>query len=195
MARVTFVKGQKWTRLEHNLANPEKALKAIGLVMVSESQRSFTEQKFGDATWPERAPVNVFGLIRDFSLGRTEPMQRRFERRPALQDTGRLAQSIASRVVGTNTVEVGTNVEYAMVHQVGGQTQSEPMTSAVRRAIWHWLQKQSTVLKRQVGWVLNKKFVDKRITQNVPARPFLGITDRTRTAVRSILGIEIMEAK
>lgn len=194
MARVTFVKGAKWTRLEHNLANPEKALKAIGIVMVAESQRAFTEQRLGDTAWPERAPVNVFGLLYDFSVGRTEPLQRRFERRPALRDTGRLAQSIASRVGGNNTVEVGSNVEYASVHQFGGETESVPMTSGMRRAVWTWLQKQSTALKRQVGWVLNRKFIDKRITQTVPARPFLGITDRTRTAVRSILGVEIMEA-
>lgn len=193
MPRVTFVKGAKWLRLEHNLANPEKALKAIGLVMVAESQRSFTEQKLGDAVWPERAPVNVFGLLSDFALGRTEPMARRFERRPALRDTGRLVQSIASRVVGTNTVEVGSNVDYASVHQFGGVTESVPMTSSLRRAVWHWLAKQDTKLKRQIGWVLNRKFVDKRITQEVPARPFLGVTDKTRAAVRSILGVEIME--
>lgn len=193
MPRVTFHKGEKFERIERALANPEKALKQIGAVMQAESLSAFKLQALGGKQWPERAPVNVFGIISDFALGRDAPLARRFERRPALVDTGRLRSSIAWQIVGTHAVEVGTTVEYAAVHQFGGTAKSARMTSPIRQALWKWLQKQSTEIKRRVGWALNKKFRDQQIEQQVPARPFLGVTDVTRAAVRKIIGVEIME--
>ncbi len=193
MPRVTFHKGEKFERLERALANPERALKQIGAVMQAESLSAFKLQALGASAWPERAPVNVFGIVADFALGRTAPLARRFERRPALVDTGRLRSSIAWQIVGTHAVEVGTTVEYAAVHQFGGVSKSARMTSPVRQALWKWLRTQSTEIKRRVGWVLNRKYRDEQIEQRVPPRPFLGITDTTRAAVRKIIGVEIME--
>jgi len=190
--RVTFKKGAKVERIEKNLADPHAALKKIGILMVAESQRAFKTQQFGRGKWEQRAPVNVFGIIADFHMGRTKPPARRFDRRPALRDTGRLASSIAYQVTG-NVVEVGTNLDYAAVHQTGGETESEPITGAVRRGLWRWLKKESTELKRRLGWLLNKKFRDERLTQTVPARPFIGVTPETRAAVKKAVGVEIME--
>jgi len=194
MPRVTFEKGAKVGRIERNLANPEATLKQIGVLMVAESQRSFKAQQFGDKKWDQRAPVNVFGVIADFHAGKRKPAARRFDRRPALRDTGRLASSIAFQVVG-DTVEVGTNLDYAEVHQTGGETESKPLTSSVRSNLWRWLRKQSSEIKRRLGWVLNKKFRDEKLTQKVPARPFLGITPQTRKTISKMIGVHIMEAK
>lgn len=194
MPRVTFHKGEKFERIERALASPDKALKQIGALMQAESLSAFKVQQFGGKPWAERAPVNVFGIIADFALGRTQPLARRFERRPVLIDTGRLRSSIAWQIAGTHAVEVGTTVEYAPLHQFGGTAKSARMTSPVRTALWKWLQTQSTDIKRRVGWVLNKKYRNEQVTQQVPARPFLGLTDTTRAAVRKILGVEIMEA-
>ena len=194
MTRATFKKGAKVARIERKLADPSKALAQIGVLMVAESQRSFRDQKLGTTKWEPRAPVNVFGIIADFHDGRKKPPARRFERRPALRDTGRLASSIAHSVKG-NVVEVGTTVRYAAVHLRGGEVESKPLTSAVRSALWKWLRNQSTELKRRLGWVLNRKFRDKTLKQEVPARPFLGITAETRRNVRKVVGVEIMEAK
>lgn len=38
-----------------------------------------------------------------------------------LLDTGRLRNSIASRLLGAGGVEVGTNLKYAAIHQFGGK--------------------------------------------------------------------------
>jgi phage gpG-like protein len=187
-----FVKGGKIERIEKRLDDPAKILAKIGVAMVAESQRAFKAQRFGRDQWEPRAPVNVFGILSDFAAGKTKPPARRLEQRPALRDTGRLASSIAYQVRG-DTVEVGTSVEYAAVHQEGGETESVPVNAQVRRALWKWLKTQSTQVKRQIGWVLNKKFRDQRLKQRVPARPFIGVTAETRVFVRKIVGVEIAE--
>lgn len=196
--RVTFKAGAKAERIQKNLKNPARALKQIGVLMVAESQRAFKAQSFGTTKWEPRAPVNVFGIIADFHAGRRKPLARRFDRRPALRDTGRLMSSIAYEVKG-DMVEVGTNLGYASVHQTGGEVESEPLTESVRRALSRWLKKGGDGPTRQalarpaLEWVLNKKFHDKPVTARVPARPFVGITSATRKAVRRIIGNDIME--
>lgn len=192
--RVTFQKGAKVGRMERNLANPHAALTQIGVLMVAESQRAFKAQQFGAKKWDQRAPVNIFGIIADFHQGRRKPPARRFQRRPALRDTGRLASSIAFEVIG-NTVEVGTPLDYAEVHQTGGEVESKPLTGQVRRNLWRWLKTQNAELKRRIGWVLNRKFKDETLTATVPARPFLGITPETRKAVDKVVGVQIMETR
>ena len=67
------------------------------------------------------------GIIADLHAGKKVPAARRLEPRPALRDTGRLANSIAFRVAG-DSVEVGSNVEYAGTHHHGGETESKPIT-------------------------------------------------------------------
>lgn len=195
MARATFKKGAKVSRWEANLANPSAALKQIGVLMVAESRRAFTEQRFGAKPWQPRAPVNIFGIIADFHQGKKAPPNRRFERRPALRDTGRLAGSIAFRLIGTSVVEVGSNLPYAGAHHTGGEVESQPITQKVRAALWKWLRNKGPELKRRLGWLLNKKFIDQRLTMEVPKRPLVGITRQTRAYVREAVGVKIMEAR
>ena len=194
MARVTFKKGAKVARIEGNLDNPTKALKQIGALMVAESQLAFKAQSFGGKRWDPRGPVNVFGVIADFSEGRRAPAARRFQRRPALRDTGRLSASINFRVSG-NTVEVGTNLPYAAIHQTGGDVESKPITSVVRSRLWAWLKNQGKPVRRSLGFLLNKKYKDKTLKGSVPKRQFIGITKRTRQFVRKAVGVEIMEVR
>lgn len=192
--RVQFRPGAKVERIQKRLDEPTRALKQVGALMVAESQGSFRQQKFGKVGWKPRAPINVYGLIADFAGGANRPEKRRFERRPALRDTGRLASSISFRLVGTNTVEVGTTVKYAAVHQAGGEVESEKITKDVQERLWEWLKtSQGSRYKSKLGWLLNKQFTDTKLTGEVPARPFIGITARTRDYVRRAVGAEIME--
>lgn len=194
MPRVTFEEGAKLKRIRAALENPTKALTQIGVLMVAESQQAFKEQKLGDKAWDQRAPVNVFGVIADFHQGKRKPASRRFDRRPALVDTGRMRKSIAFQVHG-KTVDVGTNLDYAKVHQTGGEVESKPVTESVRKLLGAWLKKQGVEMKRRLGWLLNKKFAGEKITGKVPARPFVGITKKTRKAVDKVVGVSIMEAE
>jgi phage gpG-like protein len=195
MARATFRRGAKVDRWLRNLESPAAALKKIGALMAAESQAAFRNQSFGDKPWAPRSDVNVFGIIADFAQGRRQPPQRRFEKRPALQDTGRLAASITFRMVDPKTVEVGSNLPYAGVHHRGGKVESQPISERVRKGLWKWLKKQDKGLKRRLGWILNRKFAGKTLTMEVPARPIVGITKQTIADVREAVGVSIMEAR
>lgn len=194
MTKATFKKGAKLERLEKNLGNPSGALKQIGALMVAESQRSFREQKHGRDKWEPRSDVNVFGIIADFAKGGTPPA-RRFERTPALKDTGRLSNSVAFKVHGRTTVSVGSTLDYAGVQHHGGTVESERITGSVRRALWKWLKPKDKSLKARLGWLLNAKYRDETLKSEVPARPIVGITKSTIEDVREVVGVEIMEVR
>jgi phage gpG-like protein len=194
MTRATFKKGAKVGRWEKALENPQRALKQIGALMVAESQKSFRDQQHGEDKWEPRAPVNAYGIIADFSKGGTPPA-RRFESTPALKDTGRLSGSIAFKVNGRSSVSVGSNLPYAGTMQHGGAIESEKISSSVRRALWKWLKDEDKDLKASLGWLLNKKFKNKTLKGETPARPFVGITKNTIEDVREVVGVEIMEVR
>lgn len=191
---VEFEKGDKLERIEKHLDRPDVALTQIGALMVAESQRAFREQKFGDKVWQPRRVPNLFGIIADFAAGKREPPARRFESRPALQDTGRLLQSIAWRLVNTTTVEVGSTLPYAGTLHTGGEVESEPITEQVRTLLNAWLKGKGSAYRRKLGWVLNKKFAGKTLTAKVSARPIVGITRETYADVLEVVGVRIMEA-
>jgi len=195
MTRVTFEKGAKLARIEGKLDNPTAALKQIGALMVAESQRAFKVQEFDGEKWQPRAPVNIFGIIADFHEGRRKPPQRRFERRPALRDTGRLSSSISFRLVGSRAVEIGTNLPYAGVHQRGGEVESKPITREVQRNLWAWLKNQPLQMRRRLGFLLSKRYTDQTLKGSVPERRFIGITRRTREFVQKAVGVRIMEVR
>ena len=191
---ATFDPGEKVGRWGRNLDNPQAALKQIGAMMVAESQRAFKLQKFGKHKWDARAVPNVYGIISDFHQGRRKPVARRFEDRPALRDTGRLAQSIAFKVSGMS-VTVGSNLDYAGTLHAGGKIESKPINSQVRQLLWKWLKRAGKAWKNDLGWLLNKKFKDTTLKGEVEARPFIGITAQTRRDVKEAIGVRIFEVK
>lgn len=195
MARAQFRQGQKIERWGRNLDKPTAALKQIGALMTAESQRAFKAQRFGRTSWAPRGKVNTFGIIADFHAGKRAPPKRRFQTRPALRDTGRLAASIASRIIGTDTVEVGSNLPYAGVHHTGGTVESKTITAQVQRLLWAWLKTQGSALKRKLGFLLNKKFRGKKLTTEVPKRPIVGLTRRTMKDIEEVVGVKVFEVR
>lgn len=195
MASVTLKKGAKIERMERWLEKPTAALKQIGALGVAESQEAFREQSFDGKKWPERNPdkpvVNVFGVISDFSQGKTKPPNRRFQTTPALIDTGRLASSISFRLVSDDTVEWGTNIVYAPVHQSGGEVESEEITETVQRLLGAWLKKQSSAMKGRLGFLLNKNMTGEKLQGEVPQRRFVGVTKQLIEDVREVVQISL----
>lgn len=196
MAKASFDKGDKFRRWERNLDNPKAALKQIGALMVSESQGAFRSQKLGDDPWPPRAVPNVFGIIADFHAGKRKPPQRRFEDRPALRDTGRLAASIAFRLQGSKVVEVGTNLPPAAVLHGGGDVESMPLTEKVQLLMGAWLLTvDDDKVFNRLAPLLHKKWRGKTLKMEVPERPIVGITKQTIADVKEAVGVKIMEAE
>lgn len=195
MAESEFEKGAKIERIEQALERPEAALKQVGALMVAESQRAFRDQKFGDKPWSPRGPINVMGIIADFYEGKRSPPARRFEARPALRDTGRLAQSIAFKLVGQDVVEVGSNLPYAGVHHRGGEVESKPINEQVRTLLAAWLKGSGSKYRKALGWILARKFKDKTIKARVHERRLVGITKQTIQDVQTAVAVKIMEAR
>lgn len=195
MTRAAFEPGAKIERLGQNLGRPTAALKQIGALMVAESQQAFRDQRLGKHEWPARSVPNVMGIIADFASGKRAPPARRFEDRPALRDTGRLAASIAFRLVGADSVEVGSSLPYADTHQRGGRSESATITEQVQRLLGRWLGSQGAEMRQRLGWLMNEKFRGTKLTADVPKRPFVGVTDDTIKAVQLVVGAKIMEAE
>lgn len=139
------------------MRDKDALLDAAGALLVRTSQEAFVKQRFGSIVWPERYAgdtrepfVNVAGIVADFNAGRAEPPQRRFDRRPALMDTGELARSPSYRKVGPDSVEAGSTVPYAALHQRGGES-SQPVTRETKERLWGWLKGRREKLRRKVS--------------------------------------------
>lgn len=181
--------------LEGALEDLTPALEQIGVLLVAGAQRAFREQGRGER-WQERRVPNVFGIVSDLARGKTPP-KRRFDRRPALVDTGQLRNSIDARVSGRDTVEVGTVVPYASLHQFGG-TSTARVTPAARRGLARYLKTQRRRRKNskaseadrsrassalEIGWLFQVDVLEAQI----PARPFIEVTDTDREEIRRIV--------
>lgn len=191
----------KWDKARERIAealavaHPNNgALKQIGAMVVAEAQLAFRTQKWGGKAWKPRSVPNVMGIIADFYEGKAEPPKRRFEPRPALKDTGRLANTLAWRVKSSQTVEIGSNLPYAAAHQFGKQVTSKPITANVQQLLAEWLKKKANAKYRsKLGWLLNEKYRDQKLVRNMPKRQFLGLTKQLREDIAEITGIRVTE--
>ena len=84
---------------------------------------------------------------------------------------------------------------HALAQRIGlGLVESEPITDDVRTLLLEWLRGPGKRYRRELGWLLNRKFRGQRLQGTVPQRKFIGITKRTRDYVRRAVGAEIAEA-
>lgn len=174
-------KTDPYAELIGRLENPEKILRQMGLLMESTAQEAFKFERLGDIEWPHRYPnqadpfVNVAGLVSDLNRG-AKIKARRFDRRPVLFDTGKLAESPKSRVVGKDRVEVGSPFERAAVHQFGLVSQQK-VTPEAKKKLSRWLlTDQGRPFQKKLAFLLRPAV--RTLDTQVVARPFLGITDQ-----------------
>lgn len=182
--------GGNLKRLEAALDNPKPLLEAWGKMGTALSQRAFVDQKLGDDSWPERYPgqsgpkLNVAGALQDFNSGRAKPKPNRFQDRPALVDEGfrgGLWGSITYDVKG-DSVEWGSNKEYASKMQYGGRSVIRLSESAVDRAKKWLFTPGGKTRKNRDGYAekLWHALMTRIHSQSVIPRPFVGITDELK---------------
>ena len=186
------------SRAENKLDDLKPLLRRVGVVLLRESQQSFEKQKFGGQRWKGRYPgqsepfINVAGAVSDLAKG-PNVRKHRFNRRPALRDTGALKRSLspamALKFKGPSTVQVGTTLPYASKHQMGGVS-SQQITSTILKNLTAWLKKirkskaKGAAHKAAAGQKLGFLYNTKVLKTKVNARPFVGVTD---TAERDIV--------
>lgn len=128
------------------LASRGVLLKLIGALIVSQAQKAFQDQKFGDVVWPERYPamrepfINLAPVIQKAGEGK-QPSGDDFNRRPALGGAGsQLARSIIYNVEGDSAVEIGSNRPDLNpgLFQFGGIGRI-PITDTTRQTLAAWL--------------------------------------------------------
>ena len=181
MARKIKLTFEMLKGFKKRLGDPRPALRRIGALMLSASQKAFQDQRYGPDKWPERYEgqpdpfVNVAGALSDLLRDR-QIKGRRFDRRPALVDTGILRGSLSFGLKGKNAVRVGTTVPYAAKH-VFGLNSRQNVTDAARKR----LTKEYRRFKNQGGArfeALKKLGFLHTVSQletNIQPRPFIGI--------------------
>lgn len=163
-------------RFSAAVANLEPIQREAGRLMVAQAHRAFREQRLGTIAWPVRYPnqaepfVNVAGAVEDLNAG-TMPRPNRFARTPALLVTRRLFGSLAYEVRG-DTVQVGSTVPYASLHQFGGKS-SQTLTEDGKKQLSKFLKsKRGKPYRVRLGFL----FSFPTLETTVNARPFLGMT-------------------
>ena len=96
------------------------------------------------------------GGIRTKKGALRKPAQRIMASARPLLDTGRLRNSIASRLLGNVGVEVGTSVAYAAIHQFGGQAGRGRKVAIPARP---FIATQARGLPREYGEIINDAIV------------------------------------
>jgi phage gpG-like protein len=185
----------KW---ESQLRNPVGLVKQLGVIIAKESIKAFRAQELGDIKWPPRYPtmlppkINLAGALADFKSGRSSPKPHRFQDRPALIDQGARGGLVASltpdhsvAVVNSLKVRVGTNKEYARLHQEGGES-VQSIDTATKDRIDRYLARTTRgprkrrSVKALAAMRLKPLLNKKELVTTVNPRPFLGVTDRAQ---------------
>lgn len=149
-AHASLDEGDVVRRALAAFGNLDRLLNAVGLMAVAHSQKAFDDQAFSGIPWEPRMNPNIPGVITDVNAGKT-PRPQRFTDRPALVDTGRLHASIAHRIVGPDTVEVGSRLPYASIHHLGLDSESPAITKQGQKKLAEWF--------RSLGMGRLKRFI------------------------------------
>lgn len=146
-------------RLRAAAADMRAPLEEVGAVLVANTQMRFeTSTGPGGTPWKQSLRVKLFG-------GQT------------LRESGRLMGSFVHQVVG-NTVEWGSNVIYAAIHQFGGTIVPKKPGG---RLVFGALESEQTA----EGKVANPLVFAQKVV--IPARPMIGFDDRDLIDTREVL--------
>lgn len=141
-------------RLSKTISDLWSTLDAIGAYLVASAHRRFERQVGPDGKpWAPSIRAQIEG-------GWT------------LLDSGRLRASL-TWLAGRHSVEVGTNVIYAAIHQLGGTIRAKNAPNLRFQIAGRWISKPSVV---------------------IPARPFLGIDQEDELEIDAIVQADLAAA-
>lgn len=177
MAGVTLEVGiedeatKVYVQLAERLGKGKGLMQAIGQSLVSSTIRRFSQQVGPDGTpW---APLSKATL------------KKRGPNAKALLASGRLRQSITFAAT-SNSVEIGSNLIYARIQQLGGTIEREENTTTIYRRSKDLAEGRQArfVKKSKSDFATDHKVKAHSIT--IPARPFLGISAQDEKTVAAL---------
>jgi len=143
--------------ISSRVSNMSPILKAIGDRVVEQTKRRF--EAGGPA--PDGTPWEP-------------PKSQNTKRIRTLTVSGHLRDSIRFQIIGNNAVAVGTNKEYAAIHQLGGQTAAHIIRPRNKGGLFWPGARHPMKLVRHPGSV-------------IPARPFLGVSEANSTEILGLI--------
>lgn len=182
--------GTRLKALDDRIKKQRAVLDKIGFMVSQDSRKNFRRGGFGEKPWEPRSVPNVPGILSDLQAG-SKPKERRWKPGTTLVDTGALRDSISYRVISDDTVEIGTSLDYASLHQFGGETTIQ-ITNEMKRLLAEYfrgLSKQLRRERREIGWLFQR---DSQTFQ-IPQRKFLGVTPQMRKKVNELVAKTIAE--
>ncbi|MGA0610559.1 phage virion morphogenesis protein [Caldimonas sp. KR1-144] len=162
---------ERLEKVERLLASPGPLLAELGEYLGASTQDRFKAQVAPDgSTWQALSPRYL--------------KRKRRNKDKILTLRGFLRGQIAYQVEGSDTVAVGTNRAYGAIHQFGGEISIAARSQNVYRRA-----NKAGELSRKFAKKASKGAVAQRVTIGahtikMPARPFLGLSDRDRLEVR-----------
>lgn len=151
------------SRLAGKVRNLLPAMKNIGEYLQRSTWERFDAQK--DPSGKPWAPLKASTRLRK----KTSKI---------LIESSRLRDSIAYRA-NNDQVEVGTNVAYAAIHQLGGKTKAATIRPVRKKALFWPGASHPVASVNHPG-------------SEIPARPFLGVSDADRSEILDIVSDHVM---
>jgi len=181
---------QKLAQVEQLGKNFSDPLQQSGLYMLRSTDKVFRQQYGPNGEiWPNLKPATLKARAKGWNKSGGPGMM--------LLDTGRLRNSLSPRQnsegifrLETHSVEVGTNLKYANIHQFGGVTihRAAGRTITLRRTKKNQVRFTSPNSKKyKKTYTKNVEWAEYRV--RIPARPYLGITPANQKMVNQIFGI------
>lgn len=153
----------------------QKAPRAIGIMAVQHFEDNFTKG----------------GFVND-SLQKWKPRKHDADPGRAIlvgKGSGRLSRSIRVIRTGKMRVVVGTDIEYAAIHNTGGTTHPT-VTPAMKR--WAWAMYKRTKSSRYKAIAMSK--TGKKLTVKIPKRKFIGNSKALDREINKYFKTEIKKA-
>lgn len=151
--------------LAQQVADLRPALSDIGEYLVMSTKQRFGESRSPDGTpWAPNSPVTIMRYLSRFggTRGRRGLTKKgaamAAAKKPLIGETRRLSTEISYQV-GTDSLEVGSSLEYAAIQQLGAR---KGQSGRTRRGA-------------PIPW------------GDIPPRPFLGISESDRAAILEIV--------
>lgn len=166
------------TSLEHLFEERSlDLLTVIGQDAVFYSERAFEQQGLHKkGTWRPPSIVNFTGIYADANENREIPERRIDPARPALVNTGLARRSITFEVEGSDSVKIGTALEYMRLHQEGGHGKIQKVNDkkSFKAIIDRFLKAYGDRLNPYQKQVIRAMISEDTWDYAVPKREFLG---------------------